>query len=81
MLQEMTGRQFAEWQAYYLVEPFGPQVEAHRAAQSLAMMANLWGGKRRYEAKDFLPPERMSSRQQENWWQQFAESVNNGNRR
>ena len=41
----MTLREFAMWQAYYRVEPFGQARDDMRSAVSTAILAGMWSGK------------------------------------
>jgi hypothetical protein len=40
MLGEITSRQFAEWQAFFELEPFGSRWEDLRAGQAAAVVRN-----------------------------------------
>lgn len=52
----MSSLEFTEWIAYAKLEPFGERRADWRAAQIVAMLANVNRGKgqRAYEVKDFL---------------------------
>jgi hypothetical protein len=60
LLNELSAAQFAEWIAYYNLEPWGPQQEDFRAGQICASIAN-YAGKARNEksglasAAEFFP--------------------------
>lgn len=45
MLNEISSRQFVEWQAFWQVEPFGPQRDDWRMACLLAVVVNALRGK------------------------------------
>lgn len=53
MLDSLTNMQFQEWQAYGLIEPWGPDRADLRAAMVASVTANAAGAKT--EAKDFMP--------------------------
>jgi len=40
MLNSISSEQFSEWQAFYLLHPFGPQAETQRFAIQQANIAN-----------------------------------------
>ena len=44
MLEGLTSRQVAEWQAYSAVEPFGEDRADYRLAHALAVIVNLLKG-------------------------------------
>lgn len=50
---EIDAREFAEWQAYYTIEPFGEERADYRNAILCALIANALGKKR--EPKHFMP--------------------------
>lgn len=52
----MTSVEFTEWQAYYLLEPFGAGVADLRHGAGMAMLANAhFGGKEKtYGADEFM---------------------------
>ena len=58
MLRSMSFRLFVEWQAYLQLEPVGEQREDWRAAQLLALIANVHRDPKRrsmpYRPKEFL---------------------------
>ena len=55
----MSSREFADWMAFFRLEPFGYDVENWRTGMICALLANLLGsGKKRYTAKDFMPTEK-----------------------
>lgn len=53
MQDEISSREFAEWQAYYRLEPFGERVTDVRLANLLALIASGLGGKK-VDPKDML---------------------------
>ncbi len=54
MLSEISSEQFAEWAAYYELEPFGCEVEDQRTALQCATVANSFA-RSRLTAIDFMP--------------------------
>ncbi len=50
----VTGKEFAEWMAYYALEPFGQEAENWRTAQLLAMLWNI-NSKKKRSPEDFMP--------------------------
>lgn len=62
MLRELTSEQFARWEAYFLLEPFGPPGDDVRAARVCASVANFSAKYRKadWAQADFMPapPER-----------------------
>lgn len=57
LLQSLTSRQFAEWMAFYSIDPFGDQRADLRAGIVAATMSNRWRGKNENpaSASDFMP--------------------------
>ena len=56
--QERIGsREFQEWRAYSLLEPFGPPADYWRAALVASTMYNMWRGKKgkAMSITDFMP--------------------------
>jgi hypothetical protein len=54
----MSGRQLAEWQAYWSLEPFGPPAEFWRAGLIASMLANVNRAKktdRVMKPEDYMP--------------------------
>lgn len=53
----MSARTFAEWQAYYSIQPFGPRAEYWRAALITSMIANVnrKKGQKPFVPEDFMP--------------------------
>jgi hypothetical protein len=55
----VSSREFAEWLAYYRLEPFGPEADDARMAQLLALTANVNRDPKRrrtpWTPDDFLP--------------------------
>jgi hypothetical protein len=68
-LRSLTSRDIAEWQAYYLVEPFGESRADLRAAITACTVANAAGGRGKgkppFTVKDFMidlePPRPQSA--------------------
>lgn len=62
MLREVTAEQFAEWAAFFSLEPWGFHEENRRMGVLASTVANMSGKKlkRPMSAKDFMPqdPER-----------------------
>lgn len=56
-LEELTGKQLTEWEAYYSLEPFGELQEWERTGLLASMIANLFRGKDNKAAQpvDFIP--------------------------
>lgn len=54
MLAGMTGRQVAEWRAYYQIEPFGEYRADLRSAIIASTFANCFSRKR-FKVEDFMP--------------------------
>jgi hypothetical protein len=51
----MDGAEFAEWQAYYNIEPFGELREDWRSAQVPYMLATMFGKKgKKVNFQDFM---------------------------
>lgn len=56
LLDRASGRELAEWQAFYLLEPFGEERDDMRAAMVAALMTNLLSKRDKpVEPKDFMP--------------------------
>lgn len=55
--REMTSAEFAEWCAYYQLEPFGPPADWARHGAQMALWANAHRkpGTRPYRPDEFLP--------------------------
>jgi len=53
---KIDAREFAEWQAYYTIEPFGEERADYRNAILCTLIANALRGKhgRRAKPKDFM---------------------------
>lgn len=53
----ISGAEFAEWQAFWRMTPYGPWADYHRAALIQATGVNKWlpKNKRPYPAEDFMP--------------------------
>jgi hypothetical protein len=62
MLRRMTARQFAEWCAFYGLDPFGEQRADLRAGIVAATMNNRWRNKNENPSKpaDFMPYHRQA---------------------
>ena len=60
MLASISSSQLAEWEAFFLLEPWGSEVDAYRIGQVCATIAN-WAGMRIKEGHppmtpmDFMP--------------------------
>lgn len=46
MLARLTARELATWMAYYRAEPWGAEVEDARHGTLMALLYNLWRGRR-----------------------------------
>jgi len=57
MLREMTAREFAEWEAFYAIDPFGDQRADLRAGIVAATVSNRWRGRNEdpKAPSDFMP--------------------------
>jgi hypothetical protein len=54
----MSARLFAEWQAYFSIEPFGPPAAFWRTGMAASIMANVNRTKksqRAFQPEDFMP--------------------------
>lgn len=56
MLKSISSAQLAEWEAFYKLEPFGPEADNWNFANVIAQIANMFSGKkgRRKKAQDFI---------------------------
>lgn len=63
---DIDAREFAEWQAYYTLEPFGEERADYRNAILCTLIANALQGKRgrRAKPKDFMPDFTVESKPQ-----------------
>ena len=52
---ELSSEQLAEWEAYYLIEPFGQMHLDEIIAQQTAALANTAGMSKRKDKKPFMP--------------------------
>lgn len=41
----MSSREFAEWKAFFALQPYGEWRNDYRTASLMALLANLWRGK------------------------------------
>jgi len=66
MLREITSEDFAKWEAYFLLEPFGPLGEDVRTARVCAAVANFSQYRKEdrslWSPSEFMP---VSPREQE----------------
>lgn len=57
--REIDSREFAEWMAYSIIEPFGPEREDQRAGMVAALIANVYRDSKKksdpYTVEDFFP--------------------------
>lgn len=53
--ERMSSRELTEWMAYYVIEPFGPEVDDLRHAQAMTLHANVnrEQGRRAFTLADF----------------------------
>lgn len=77
----MSPQEFAQWKAWDRIEPFGEAREDLRHGIRSALMANLWGGKRKqYKPEDFIPKferkQRKTRKQMEHWLLMFKQLHN-----
>lgn len=81
-MKNIDSAEFAEWQAYYLLEPFGEYRADVRNALLACVIANSNRGKsqRSYKIKDFMPvfgpPRRQSASDQRAVWEAFVSAHN-----
>jgi hypothetical protein len=61
MLAEMTASQLAGWEAYFSLEPWGTEVDDHRAGVIASTVANL-SGKTLRKGADTQPADFFPSR-------------------
>lgn len=58
-MREIDSQEFAEWMAYSLYEPFGPEREDQRAGMVAALIANVNRDEKKrsepYDVEDFFP--------------------------
>lgn len=68
----MSARTFVEWQAYYSIEPFGPEAEYWRAGMIAAMIANVNRKKNQqpFKPEDFMPKSLQGEKKRMNAEQQ-----------
>jgi hypothetical protein len=57
LVDSMTSQEFTEWQAFFILEPWGHDVEYHRTGVVASMAYNIARGKndRAISATDFIP--------------------------
>jgi len=57
MLSSMSSSEFAEWVAYYQIEPWGETRADLRSGIVASTIANVWRGKgkKAYSADEFIP--------------------------
>jgi hypothetical protein len=73
--KNMSMDELAEWQAFYVIEPFGPIREDLRAGRMTAMIANTIPrerGSEPFQAEDFFPeledrggPKKLQSKEEQ----------------
>jgi hypothetical protein len=75
---QMSALEFAEWMAYYSLEPFGERRADYRSAQIVQMIANVNRTRGEpYPLSDFLPDEiaaeaeELEDEPEENWQAQI----------
>lgn len=57
MLEELSSRELAEWEAFYTLEPWGAVVDDHRCGVLAATVANYSGRlKSPIKPSEFFPP-------------------------
>ena len=76
----MSSREFAEWQAYYEMESFGPVVQEVQLAKLSYLFAQAWFANEkkgvRFDPRDFLvTPSLTQARPKQQTWQQQLEIV------
>lgn len=59
MLQQLTSKQVAEWQAYSWLEPFGSRHRDWHFGKLASMMVAMFGSKQEFEPADFVKPNRL----------------------
>lgn len=69
MLAQMPARLFAEWQAYFQVEPWGEERADLRAGIVAATVANPWRkeGSEPFKPEDFMPKFGRQEEEPEDW--------------
>ena len=56
LLERISSRELAEWQAYYMLEPFGEERKDLRAGTISATVANIARGEQKpFQPSDFMP--------------------------
>jgi len=80
MLERMSSREYAEWQAYYEHEAFGPLVQEIQLAKLSYLVAQAWFANEKkgvkFDPRDFLvTPNLTQVRPKQQTWQQQLELV------
>lgn len=64
----MSSREFSEWMAFYVLEPWGWQMENWRSALGASVIANVYRNtkkhKKPFEIEDFMPVEHEVSKRE-----------------
>ncbi len=72
----MTSREFAEWEAYYELEPFGEERADIRSAIVASTVANANRNPKArakpFEVDDFMPKFGQPARRRQTWQEQLA---------
>ncbi len=76
----MSSAEFAEWLAYYRLEPFGEERADARSALLAALIANLYRNPKRrrepYQISDFMPHFEAHEADEKPAWQRIMEKMN-----
>lgn len=76
--QHIGADEFAEWLAYYTLEPFGPRRDDQRIGTLAAVLANLYSKKRgkKYKWSDFFPEPKVKKEQTPEQMLKIVEMLN-----
>lgn len=67
LMDTLSSRQWAEWQAFYQMEPFGDVKADWRAGMLASVLANVNRGKgtKAFHPEDFMPKPPLTPKEQE----------------
>jgi hypothetical protein len=74
MLTRISSREFAEWQAYYKLEAFGPSVQEQQLAMMSWLFAEAWSDPkkgRRLSPQDFMVTQATHRPRKQGWKEQL----------